>query len=309
MLEPAVIVLRLMQYAGAMILLGSPLFFIYALPRSGAASAAQTAWARPLLAGAGALLAIAALLSLPVHASILAGSIRDGVKPETLVAVITGMDLGKAAICRAGAAGLAALLVLVLKPSLPSWILTAALGAVAVASFAWMGHGAATEGPIAPLHLAADIVHSWAAALWLGALTVFVLLLLARPGTAQSVAALHRALRGFSGIGALLVATLVLTGLVNSVVLVGLDQIEGLWTTPYGRLLSLKILLFMAMVGLAAANRYRLTPALGRALEAPATQGAALAALSRSLVAEAGLGLLVLTLVAWFGTLPPPSAH
>ena len=309
MLEPAVIVLRLMQYAGAMILLGSPLFFIYALPRSGAASAAQTAWARPLLAGAGALLAIAALLSLPVHASILAGSIRDGVKPETLVAVITGMDLGKAAICRAGAAGLAALLVLVLKPSLPSWILTAALGAVAVASFAWMGHGAATEGPIAPLHLAADIVHSWAAALWLGALTVFVLLLLARPGTAQSVSALHRALHGFSGIGALLVATLVLTGLVNSVVLVGLDRIEGLWTTPYGRLLSLKILLFMAMVGLAAANRYRLTPALGRALEAPATQGAALAALSRSLVAEAGLGLLVLTLVAWFGTLPPPSAH
>ena len=309
MLEPAVIVLRLMQYAGAMILLGSPLFFIYALPRSGAASAAQTAWARPLLAGAGALLAIAALLSLPVHASILAGSIRDGVKPETLVAVITGMDLGKAAICRAGAAGLAALLVLVLKPGLPSWILTAALGAVAVASFAWMGHGAATEGPIAPLHLAADIVHSWAAALWLGALTVFVLLLLARPGTAQSVSALHRALHGFSGIGALLVATLVLTGLVNSVVLVGLDRIEGLWTTPYGRLLSLKILLFMAMVGLAAANRYRLTPALGRALEAPATQGAALAALSRSLVAEAGLGLLVLTLVAWFGTLPPPSAH
>lgn len=309
MLEPAVIVLRLMQYAGAMILLGSPLFFIYALPRSGAASAAQTAWARPLLAGAGALLAIAALLSLPVHASILAGSIRDGVKLETLVAVTTGMDLGKAAICRAVAAGLAALLVLVLKPGRPSWGLTAALGAVAVASFAWMGHGAATEGPIAPLHLAADIVHSWAAALWLGALAVFALLLLARPRTAESVSALHLALHGFSGIGALLVATLVLTGLVNSVVLVGLDRIERLWTTPYGRLLSLKILLFMAMVGLAAANRYRLTPALGRALESPATQGAALTALSRSLVFEAGLGLLVLTLIAWFGTLPPPSAH
>lgn len=309
MLEPAVIVLRLMQYAGAMILLGSPLFFIYALPRSGAASAAQTAWARPLLAGAGALLAIAALLSLPVHASILAGSIRDGVKPETLVAVVTGMDLGKAAICRAVAAGLAALLVLVLKPGRPSWGLTAALGAVAVASFAWMGHGAATEGPIAPLHLAADIVHSWAAALWLGALAVFALLLLVRPGTAESVAALHRALHGFSGIGALLVATLVLTGLVNSVVLVGLDRIESLWTTPYGRLLSLKVLLFMAMVGLAAANRNRLTPALGRVLGASATQGAALAALRRSVVVEAGLGLAVLILIAWFGTLPPPSAH
>lgn len=309
MLEPAVIVLRLMQYAGAMVLLGSPLFFIYALPRSGAASAAQIAWARPLLAGGGALLATAALLSLPVHASILAGSIRDGVKPETLVTLITGMDLGKAAICRAVAAGLAALLVLVLKPGRPSWGLTAALGAVAVASFAWMGHGAATEGPIAPLHLAADIVHSWAAALWLGALAVFALLLLARPGTAESVTALHRALHGFSGIGALLVATLVLTGLVNSVVLVGLDRIEGLWTTPYGRLLSLKVVLFIAMVGLAAANRYRLTPALERALEAPATQGAALAALRRSVVFEAGLGLAVLILIAWFGTLPPPSAH
>ncbi|MBI1684922.1 copper homeostasis membrane protein CopD [Caulobacter hibisci] len=309
MLEPAVIVLRLMQYAGAMILLGSPLFFIYALPRSGAASAAQTAWARPLLAGAGALLAIAALLSLPVHASILAGSIRDGVKPETLLAVITGMDLGKAAICRAVAAGLAALLVLVLKPGRPSWGLTAALGAVAVASFAWMGHGAATEGPIAPLHLAADIVHGWAAALWVGALVVFALLLLARPRTSESVAALHSALQGFSGIGALLVATLVLTGMVNSAVLVGLDRIEGLWTTSYGRLLSLKILLFTAMVGLAAANRYCLAPALGGALREPAAKSAALAALRRSVVVEAGLSLLVLALVAWFGTLPPPSVH
>jgi putative copper resistance protein D len=201
------------------------------------------------------------------------------------------------------------LLVLVLKPGRPSWSLTAALGAVAVASFAWMGHGAATEGPIALLHLAADIVHSWAAALWLGALAVLVLLLLARPRTSESVAVLHRALQGFSGMGALLVATLVLTGLANSVVLVGLDRIEGLWTTPYGRLLSLKILLFMAMVGLASANRYRLTPALGRALETPAIESAALAALSRSVVVEAGLGLLVLALVAWFGTLPPPSAH
>lgn len=79
---------------------------------------------------------------------------------------------------------------------------------------------------------------------------------------------------------------------------------QPLWPTS-----KAEILLFMAMVGLAAANRYRLTPTLGRALDARATQGAALAALGGSLVAEAELDLLALSLVAWFGILPPPSAH
>ena len=48
---------------------------------------------------------------------------------------------------------------------------------------------------------------------------------------------------------------------------------------------------------------------IGAALDTPAMQGAAIAALRRSVLVETVLGLAVLALVAWFGTLPPPSAH
>ena len=82
MLEPAVIALRLMQYAGAMVLMGSSLFFVYALPTSGEGSAAQTRWARPLLIGAGLLLAAAATLGLAAQSSLLAGSISEGDSTE-----------------------------------------------------------------------------------------------------------------------------------------------------------------------------------------------------------------------------------
>jgi putative copper resistance protein D len=307
-LEPAVVVLRLMQYAGAMVLMGSSLFFVYALPKIGAGSAAETPWARKMLAAGGGLLAVAALLSVPGQASVLTGSLAEGLKPETLGAVVTGMDLGKAAVLRAAIAALAAILVLTLKPSRASWAIAAGLGAVATASFAWMGHGAATEGAGGPVHLVSDILHGWAAAVWIGALVAFLLLLRTRHPTPEATAALHRALHGFSGLGTALVAVLIATGAINGWFLVGLDRLEGLWTTPYGRLLSLKLVLFVAMLGLAAANRFQLTPALGRGLGAQNGARLALAALRRSVVVETLAGMTVLGLVAWFGTLAPPAA-
>ncbi|MBJ7410572.1 MAG: copper homeostasis membrane protein CopD [Phenylobacterium sp.] len=308
MLEPAVIVLRLAQYLGAMVLMGSSLFFVYALPGRGDGSAAEAPWASRLLACAGTLLAATALLSILGQASILSGSFSEGLKPETLSAVATGMDLGKAAIIRAAAAGLAVLLILVLKPSRTTWIVAATLGAIATASLAWMGHGAATEGVGASLHLVSDILHAWAAAVWIGALVAFLLLLRTPTPTPAAMGALHRALHGFSGVGTAVVAVLLATGAINGWFLVGLDHLNGLWTTAYGRLLSLKLVLFVVMLGLAAANRFQLTPALGRGLGAQDSEGAALDHLRRSVILETALGFGVLALVAWFGTLAPPAA-
>lgn len=308
MLEPAVIVLRLAQYLGAMVLMGSSLFFVYALPGRGDGSAAEAPWASRLLACAGTLLAATALLSILGQASILSGSFSEGLKPETLSAVATGMDLGKAAIIRAAAAGLAVLLILVLKPSRTTWIVAATLGAIATASLAWMGHGAATEGVGASLHLVSDILHAWAAAVWIGALVAFLLLLRTPTPTPAATGALHRALHGFSGVGTAVVAVLLATGAINGWFLVGLDHLNGLWTTAYGRLLSLKLVLFVVMLGLAAANRFQLTPALGRGLGAQDSEGAALDHLRRSVILETALGFGVLALVAWFGTLAPPAA-
>ena len=62
------------------------------------------------------------------------------------------------------------------------------------------------------------------------------------------------------------------------------------------------------MVGLAAANRFFLTPQLGAAMDAGSSSEPAVGALRRSLAMETGLSILVLGLVAWFGGLSPPSA-
>lgn len=309
MLDLAVIAFRLLQYAGAMVLMGSSLFFIYALPPSGDGSAARTRWARPLLVGAGAVLAAAAALGLAAQTSVLAGSVRDGLKIETLTAVVSTMTLGKAAVVRIAAAVLAVIGLLALRPGRPSWIVASVLGTIATASLAWMGHGAATEGPLGLLHLGSDVLHALAASIWIGALASFFgLLAAASPNTPASRQALHHALHGFAGVGSALVAVLVLTGLINSWVLVSPDRLSSLWTTPYGQLLSLKLMVFAAMLAMAAANRFRHTPALGRALAAEASPDPALRGLRRSVAVETALGLAVLILVSVFGMLAPPAA-
>jgi putative copper resistance protein D len=308
-LEPAVIFLRLAQYAGAMILFGSSLFLLYALPAGGAGSGAQLGWSRRLLVWSAAGLVAASVLGLLAQTAILAGSIREGLTTASLSAVITSMSMGPSSLVRAGAGAMALAALTTLRPGRTLWWTCAGLGAAACASFAWIGHGATTEGPPGLLHLAADILHALAAGVWIGALVVF-LGLLRRPGDDLDLdRVLHKALHDFSGVGTALVATLVATGLVNSWFLVGPTRLSGLWTTPYGQLLSLKLALFVGMLALAAANRFLHTPALGAALDGAPSQGPALAALRRSLLWETALSLAVLGLVAWLGTLAPVSAQ
>jgi putative copper resistance protein D len=218
------------------------------------------------------------------------------------------MDLGKSALVRALLALLALVITLIVKRGRGLWLAVAALGTAAVASFTWMGHGAATEGARGWVHLIADVLHSWMAAVWIGALVGFVLLLFSSRRDTPRLESLHRALHRFSTVGTLLVAVLVITGLINSWFLVGLDHIAGLWTTEYGRLLLVKIGLFIGMLGLAAANRFRHTPALGANLGGEHAGGVSLAELRRSVATEAFLGFAVLALVAWFATLPPPAS-
>lgn len=308
MLEPAVIALRLLQYTGAMVLLGSSLFFIYALPRTGTGSAASQSWTRDLLLGAALLLSITSLLQIAAQSVLLSASITEGLKLETLGAVISYMPQGKSAVVRAAAAFAAVLILLALPSGRARFTTAASLGAIATASLAWMGHAAATEGSWGWVHLVSDVLHALAAAVWLGALGGFLGLLSSGPKSFEARASLHAALAGFAGIGSTIVAVLILTGMLNSWILVGPDRLERLWTTPYGSLLGLKLLAFVAMLGLANVNRYRLTPALGRSLGTRTGSDAESAALRRSIAAETALGVTVLLLVAWFGTLAPPAA-
>ena len=303
--EFAVVVLRLLQYAGGSVVFGAACFFLYALPRAGAPAVSGLRWARPLLLlGAAALLAGGAL-GAAAQTAVMAGSWEDGLKPESLGFVLTGMEIGRAAAVRAAAAALVLGAAIFLRGR-AFYFASAALGAVACLTMAWMGHGAATGGAAGRLHLVTDMLHILAASLWIGALAPFLLFVLtSRSASPEAHRALHGALRGFSGIGSGIVAVLVASGLINSWFLVGPDGIPGLWTTPYGLLLLAKLALFAVMLALAASNRFRLTPGLNTALEAGVSPSVALARLRRSLLAETAAGVVILGLVAWLGTLEP----
>ena len=73
---------------------------------------------------------------------------------------------------------------------------------------------------------------------------------------------------------------------------------RDLIATDYGRLILLKIGLFAAMVGIAAVNRFHLTPQLA--------VPTAMRALQRNSLAEIGLGLCVFLFVGALGTMAPP---
>lgn len=195
----------------------------------------------------------------------------------------------------------AALLLTLLAAGLPRgerWALAPA--AIAAATLAWTGHAGATEDPFGMVHRMADIAHIWAAAGWLGALAVLVhATVTLRDGTADGLR-LAAMLSRFGWMGTLIVATLLASGLINLVMIVGLAQTPALLATRYGWLLGAKLTLFAAMLALAAGNRWWLTPAL--------EQGGSRQAIMRlrvSLVAETGAAVAIIALVAWLGTLDP----
>lgn len=293
---------------GAMILFGSSLFLLYALPKTGPGLPAPLRWPRPLLVASAAAVLAACILGFLAQTVVLAGSVQEALQPDAFAAA-TGMRFGQSSIIRAATTGLFAVVFALIKPNRGALRLAALAGLVTCASFAWMGHGAATSGSARLLHTASDIFHTLAAGVWIGALVAFLILLIAdTPHAPDGPRTLHVALHGFSGVGSGLVALLVATGLINSWFVVGLAGLSKLLTTPYGQLLSLKLVIFVAMLALAAANRFHLTPRLGQALAGGSPTPLAIAALRRSLAWETGLSIAVLGLVAWFGTLAPPSA-
>ena len=188
------------------------------------------------------------------------------------------------------------------------WAIAALLAAAFTLGLVHSGHAAATRGGLGTLHRAADGLHLIAAAAWLGGLLPLALLLAAaRRGTVPLAAAFDATTR-FSTLGVISVGTLLATGIVNSWFLAG--GVPALVGTDYGRLLLLKVALFVAMVAVAAVNRLRLTPRLASAAAAPGGHAKpdGLRALIRNSLIEAALGAAILIIVGMLGT-EPPGAH
>lgn len=300
---------RFALYADLTLLFGLARLGVYALrdPTGDIASALPLREVAATTAVAGLILSG---LGVAVMAAGMAGISLVEIDQETIGAVLFGMDTGVAALVRMAALGLVLMACLAAAGGRLGWYVgIMLLSAVALATLAWNGHAAMSEDTTGTVHLASDIVHLLAAGAWLGGLVGLMILLLPRGDmTFARLDAARRALADFSVAGSIIVALLIITGLINIWAIVGTDNLSGLLTSLYGLLLFAKIALFGAMVALAAANRFRLTPALERAMLLNDSARAA-RALRLSLAVETTAGFLILALVAWLGMLAPLSAE
>lgn len=291
-----------------MVLFGSPLLLLYGSPIPKSAPLGELQWMGLMLIAAALTVLVTTVLGFIAQTSHLAGGLALAFQPETLRAALWDMDFGKSSLVRMGLALLASVATLILPTSRRLWWVSAALGAAICASFAWMGHGAATEGKFGLLHLAGDIAHILAAAGWIGALVVFCVLLMARASSSADARTLGVSLTQFSTAGTAFVAIIVGSGLVNSAFLVGWD-VTRIVSTCYGQVLTAKLVLFTLMLALAAANRIRHTPALIEAVTKGADQAGALRRLRQSVTVETIAAAAVIALVSWLGMLEPVTAQ
>ena len=133
------------------------------------------------------------------------------------------------------------------------------------------GHGA-DAGDLSLPELM-DWFHLLAASLWSGGLVAFTAVIFPtwfRYGE-QHVKLISDMVRRFSGLAGIALAVVLLTGLYNTWIEV--RTLSALWATPYGNILSVKLLLVLVLVILGASNRYFSVPLLNRLAGYPQTGG------------------------------------
>ena len=113
--------------------------------------------------------------------------------------------------------------------------------------------------------------------------------------------------RRFSMISLLAVAALAVTGSLNSVFMIG--EIQAVFTTPYGRLLLAKLVLFAAMVCIGAWNLLVLKPKFTTDVQPEnfANQNLVARSLFRNVLCEIGIGTAVFLIVGILGISSPPT--
>ena len=277
-----VVVARSVFLATTFVLFGAALF-----PHYSRVAANQPILPRP---GRVILASVALIAALVWFAAIVEAAAQEGEGSlETAYAILFETSFGPVWLIRLGALAL-----LVVASFGARDLPVLALSGAAVACEGWTGHAAAW-GALASLNQA---LHALAGAAWIGALVALMLLLRRASRQPEHVAGACRALSSFSGAGAALVVVIAATGAVNTwMVLKGLPDPSRL----YDRVLIAKVGLFLAMVAVAATNRFVLVPAMQTSgkLRAP----------TLAVAVEQVLGVLVLVDVGALGLLSPASGR
>jgi copper resistance protein D len=232
---------------------------------------------------------------------------REAITSGAMLTVVNETQFGLLSEIRLALAAVLAACLALGRPALARWLALAASLAL-VATIAWTGHAGGTPGRLGYLHVAADALHLAAASVWLGGL-IGLSLLFASSGLrrASGWAKLELdVVRRFSTLGIISVAGLILTGIINTGIMVG--SFRGLVLTGYGRLLMVKIAAFAIMVAFASVNRLWVTPRLARAGE-NGPRADLVKILVRNTRIELALALAIFAIVGLLGTLHPAMHH
>ncbi len=299
MTDWALVAIRFAVYADLMLLVGLAAFPLYSFTRAErdeekvlplVANLTWLALAGLVLSAFGFTLSSASMMGVPLSA----------INVPMLLSIASESEQGAAWLVRTAslASALTSLIMLRFHPSL-QYGLVLVCGSIALATLLWSGHAAATESALGTAHRASDIAHMISAAIWLGGIAAFGLLLSQPASNLGYTRLVARSLAGFSRVGTVAVIIIGLTGLFNSYAILG-SNLMRFFQSLYGTVLMAKLILFAAMLMLAAHNRWNLSPALsntGDDTKAPLTR------LRISIALESAAGAGILALVAWLGTL------
>ncbi len=176
-----------------------------------------------------------------------------------------------------------------------SWARSFSLLALICAGLALAASGHASTARPRLLTAPTVFLHAIGVAFWIGAL---IPLMTTLHGGAPAVTA---TLLRFSRAIPFVLVAIVLCGV--ALAIIQLDaRIATLWTTSYGRLLSLKLLLLVPLFGLAAYNRYKLTPSIAQG------DAGAQRSMRRTISIELFLACMILAVVALWRFTPPARA-
>jgi putative copper resistance protein D len=308
MIALGLVIARLLHYAAVTTLAGVSFFPLYAY--ADAEPIVLLRWREGvLLAGAIAAL-LSGLLWFVFSVANMSGTLAGVTDREVLWMVLNEMSFGRVWTARLV---LSIIMVglfcncVVSKFGSRRDLITPVLAAVLLISLAGVGHSQIEEGVEGIIHVVSDAAHLLAVGAWLGGLVPlgYILLLHRRErGRAAQRSDLNEILQRFSSMGYVAVATLIGSGLLNGWFLIG--NVSGLFATPYGQLLILKLVLFAGMLALAVSNRFWIVPSLTKArTDDPNGSTVWTARLRNHVLGEQFLGFMVLVIVSVLGTMRP----
>ncbi|QGH59383.1 copper homeostasis membrane protein CopD [Serratia proteamaculans] len=282
---------RFVHFAAVMLMFGSSLFTALLSPQR--LSPYLTRDVRPLLVSCTWLAGLSAVALLAIQAGQMGDGWADTWRLDVWWAVL-GTTFGEVWRWHLGISLLALLSLWLAEPRRTQ--LLALLSTLLLVSMAFIGHAAMHDGALGVAHRFNHALHLLAAGYWFGSLLPLLVCLryLAQPqNRSEAVTTLIR----FSRWGHLAVALVVLTGVINSLIILGSWPLDV--DSPYQRLLLFKTALVALMVMVALANRYAIVPAMS-SMPQLAQRGLVLACWI-----EVGLGAGVLLLVSLFATYAP----